>query len=73
MKKYCFRVLFRLFKNYQSKCSRKGTLLDILQKIKTYSIVLPVAIILRLNPIEIPKMYTIEAPNDYTQSRVFAD
>jgi hypothetical protein len=25
-------------------------------------IVLPVAIILRLNPIEIPKMYTIEAP-----------
>jgi hypothetical protein len=34
---------------------------DILQKLKSY--ILPISIILRLIPIEIPKKYKIEAPH----------
>jgi hypothetical protein len=40
--------------------SKSGTFSDIWQKVKL--IVLPIAITLRLNPIEIPKKYKIEAP-----------
>jgi hypothetical protein len=37
------------------------TFLNILQKLKSY--ILPISIILRLIPIEIPKKYKIEAPH----------
>ncbi len=38
-----------------------GTFSDILQKVKTY--VLPTAIVLNFNPIEIPKIIKLEPPN----------
>ena len=57
LRKKIFLVILALFANFECKCSKTGTFFKILLKVKAYF--LPIAIILRLNPI---KFWKLKAP-----------
>jgi hypothetical protein len=55
-----FWVIIALFAVLKCKCEKNCTFSNIFQRVKSYF--LPISIILRVIPIEIPKKYKIEAP-----------